>query len=192
MKTFIAKQLNLMWGVTITLLLGYSMLGIAIPASAYTSSDDAPTVDTYGSVHNQPMTEYSTSLLGTSTSTSSGGVSIYGWPQIDSIHAPNSKYVSVHGWWTTDRNELKNSKAKVTSILMVKNWYGYSHIGTSNTSAATKEIYPNQTSKRSNARADCKNSDSNTFWAMTVLSGANVKVAGTKSNEPVTSNCTPK
>ena len=178
MKTFIAKQLNLMWGVTITLLLGYSMLGIAIPASAYTSSDDAPTVDTYGSVHNQPMTEYSTSLLG--------------WPQIDSIHASNSKYVSVHGWWTTDRNELKNSKAKVTSILMVKNWYGYSHIGTSNTSAATKEIYPNQTSKRSNARADCKNSDSNTFWAMTVLSGANVKVAGTKSNEPVTLNCTPK
>ena len=192
METLTTKQLGLIWGVTIALLLGYSLFGITTPASAHTSSDDLHSMDTYGSVHNQPMIEHSTFLLGANTNVASGGVTIYGWPQIDSIHAPNSKYVSVHGWWTTDRNELKNTKAKVTSILMVKNWYGYSHIGTSNTSAATKEIYPNQTSKRSNARADCKNSDSHTFWAMTVLSGENVKVEGTKSNEPVTLNCTPK
>lgn len=168
------------------------MAGNTIPAFADAYNDGGRETSIIGEVQNQPMLQNANSSTMSTRSATFSAVKIYGWPQIDSIHAPNSKYVSVHGWWTTNRSDLAKTKAKVTSILMIKKWYGYSHIGTSNTSSATRSILPNQTSKRSNARADCKNKASNTFWAMTILSGNGVIQEGTKSNSPVTLKCTPK
>ena len=169
------------------------MFGSVAPAVADVSDEESQDIIFIGNAQNQPMLEEAIFPLGITRSTSaSAGVKVYGWPQIDSIHAPSSKYVSVHGWWTADRADLRNTKAEVTSILMVKKWYGYSHIGTSNTSSATRKILPNQTSKRSHARADCKDGATNTFWAMTILRGAGSIKEGTKSNAPVTRSCTPK
>lgn len=177
----------------IALLVGLS-LGTAIPAYATSdlASDAINEEQIPGSIQNNPMIDdFELSPFSSSTPKSTG-LRIYGWPQIDNVHAPRNQYVSVHGWWTTQRNDLKRTKARVTSILMVKRWYGYSHIGNSSTSSASRLIYPNQKSKRSNARANCKDARKNTFWAMTILTGSGVIKKGTKSNAPVVLRCTPR